>query len=427
MNTRFFPQAGFLQFEVQFGDPQANLDTVARLLAQLHPEEKSIIVLPELWSSGFDYDHAEDHARKTPELLERLREISRQYAVYVAGSLIENDNEGTSVPLLYNTLYVTGPDGLLGKYRKQHLFTPWQEDKHFQAGGHFPPITTPWGSVGGLVCYDLRFPKIARRQAFQGACLIIVSSQWPAVRLDHWRTLLQARAIENQVFVAACNGCGRTGGTEMAGHSMIIAPDGAILAEGDDAEEARCVRLPEVNFAHVRAQFCCAGERPRPLQDSGKLITLDQLTERLGTIRRQGGKVAFTNGCFDILHSGHVSYLEKARETADCLVVGLNSDTSVRALKGEGRPLNTEMDRARVLAALGSVDFVVLFEEETPLQLIKAIMPDILVKGADWAEEQIVGAREVKAAGGTVVRVEFEHDLSTSGLITRVQKQSSKE
>ena len=155
--------------------------------------------------------------------------------------------------------------------------------------------------------------------------------------------------------------------------------------------------------------------------DRQKIRSLDELLPELALIRRQGSRIAFTNGCFDILHAGHVSYLEEARRTADCLVVGLNTDASVRVLKGPGRPVNSEADRARVLAALGCVDFVVLFAEETPLRLITALLPDVLVKGADWAEDQIVGAAEVKAAGGRVARIAFEHDRSTTGLIDRIK------
>ena len=164
-----------------------------------------------------------------------------------------------------------------------------------------------------------------------------------------------------------------------------------------------------------------AGVRPdfevRPLTDQPDLLV------ELGMIRHHQSRVAFTNGCFDILHAGHVSYLEHARRTADCLVVGLNSDTSVRALKGAGRPVNGENDRARVLAALGCVDYVVLFDQETPQQLIATLVPDVLVKGADWPEDQIVGAAEVKAAGGKVVRIPFEHDRSTTALINAIRKQ----
>jgi len=420
MKHHFFPQAGFLQFEILFGAPQANLDTVQKLIDCLEPEAGSIIVLPELWSSGFDYVNAEAHARETPAILAQMAAIARRKRIFIAGSHLEADKDLTHS--LYNTLYVIGPDGVIGKFQKQHLFAYWQEDKYFQPGNNCLPVQTPWGSVGGLVCYDLRFPEIVRDQVFRGADLMLVSAQWPAARLDHWRVLLRARAIENQVFVAACNGCGRTGKIEMAGHSMILAPDGSILAEAVEKEEALSAVLAGEAMVSVRDRFCTSGERPRPVQDSEKMVSPDQLISQLDPIRKRGGGIAFTNGCFDILHSGHVSYLEKARQTADCLVVGLNSDASVRVIKGNGRPVNSEIDRARVLSALACVDFVVLFGEETPLQLIQTIMPEVLIKGADWPEEKIVGAREVKSAGGRVVRIGFEHAVSTSEVIARVRR-----
>ena len=136
----------------------------------------------------------------------------------------------------------------------------------------------------------------------------------------------------------------------------------------------------------------------------------------------RAGKLVFTNGCFDIIHPGHVDYLERARSMGACLVVGLNSDGSVRRLKGALRPVNDQHSRARVLAALACVDFVMIFEEDTPLELIKAVRPDVLVKGADWPEDRIVGAAEVKAAGGRVVRVAFAHDRSTTALLERIRQ-----
>lgn len=132
--------------------------------------------------------------------------------------------------------------------------------------------------------------------------------------------------------------------------------------------------------------------------------------------------MVFTNGCFDILHEGHVTYLEAARRQGDYLVVGLNSDASIRAIKGPDRPVNSETSRARLLAALGCVDHVVLFGEETPLQLITTLMPDVLIKGADWPVEQIVGAQEVLAAGGVVKTIELVGDFSTTGLIKKIRK-----
>jgi rfaE bifunctional protein nucleotidyltransferase chain/domain len=138
--------------------------------------------------------------------------------------------------------------------------------------------------------------------------------------------------------------------------------------------------------------------------------------------RRSGRKVVFTNGCFDILHAGHVGFLEAARRLGDLLIVGLNTDRSVRRLKGKGRPVQTEGDRARILAALEAVDAVVLFGEDTPARIIDALVPDVLAKGADWGKEEIVGRDTVVGAGGKVVRIRLRPGASTSGLLRRIVK-----
>ncbi len=426
MSSSLFTSAGFLQFEVKPGDPAANLKTVRRLLKKMQPAADTIIVLPELWATGFAYPRLDELAGETPGLLEELRELAAGADICLAGSLIEKVAPDEAPAKLYNTLYLTGPGGVMGRYRKQHLFSFWQEDRFLTPGDQPLPMVTPRGQVGGLVCYDLRFPELARMQTFNGARLLVVSAQWPAARLDHWRTLLRARAIENQVFVAAGNSCGDSGENGFAGHSMVVAPDGTVLTEAGDREETGAAALPEADLQRLRSRFCNVGERPRPLHDGDKLVSLPQLRERLQAIRGQGSKVAFTNGCFDILHSGHVAYLEQARRTADCLVVALNSDLSVRMIKGDGRPINSEADRARVLAALGCVDFVVIFDEPTPIGLIASLKPDVLVKGADWPEDRIVGAAEVKAAGGRVARIAFEHQVSTSAVILRIRQQEKK-
>ncbi|NLZ16671.1 MAG: D-glycero-beta-D-manno-heptose 1-phosphate adenylyltransferase [Desulfobulbaceae bacterium] len=208
----------------------------------------------------------------------------------------------------------------------------------------------------------------------------------------------------------------------MAGHSLIVAPDGSILAEAEEEESIVTARLNVQILKEQRRLFCPPGERPWRFYDTAKISTLEDLLPRLTAMRRQGSRIAFTNGCFDLLHAGHVSYLEEARRSADCLVVGLNSDSSVRLQnKGAGRPINTETDRARVLAALVCVDFVVLFDDPTPLTLIRALLPEVLVKGADWPEEQIAGAAEVRAAGGTVRRIELTPGRSTSALIATIK------
>ena len=152
-----------------------------------------------------------------------------------------------------------------------------------------------------------------------------------------------------------------------------------------------------------------------------KMVTLDQLLDRIGQGEGRRKKVVFTNGCFDILHAGHVSYLEKARQLGDLLVVGVNSDQSVKAIKGSDRPFNHEMDRMTVLAALGCVSFVVLFSEETPLELIKAIGPQVLVKGADYQLSSIVGAKEVLDQGGAVKTIDLVAGRSSSRLIDHLR------
>ena len=146
------------------------------------------------------------------------------------------------------------------------------------------------------------------------------------------------------------------------------------------------------------------------------------MAERLAALRARGKKIVFTNGCFDILHVGHVTYLDKAKRLGDVLVVGLNSDSSVRRIKGKGRPINSELDRARVLASLSSVDYVTIFSEATPEKLIRKLKPGILVKGGDWKTETIVGASFVRALGGRVASLPFVKGYSTTSIIKRLEK-----
>lgn len=144
------------------------------------------------------------------------------------------------------------------------------------------------------------------------------------------------------------------------------------------------------------------------------------MQQHLETARLKGKKTVFTNGCFDLIHLGHVDYLSKARDLGDLLVVGVNTDASVRRLKGQSRPLQDENSRAMVLAAFSFVDYVVLFDEDTPAELIKAVQPDILVKGADYKPENIVGYDTVTAKGGQVVTIEFIEGYSTTNIVKKI-------
>ena len=167
--------------------------------------------------------------------------------------------------------------------------------------------------------------------------------------------------------------------------------------------------------------------KARPIQSPRRLdekIVSPTALKRLIEASRKGRRPTrwvFTNGCFDILHQGHVRYLEQARGLGDRLIVALNTDASVRALKGPERPINPLRDRMDVMAALECVDFVVSFGSETPLRLIRALTPDVLVKGGDWKPEAMVGAAEVKGWGGSVHSIPFDHALSTTDIVTRIR------
>ncbi len=155
---------------------------------------------------------------------------------------------------------------------------------------------------------------------------------------------------------------------------------------------------------------------------SAKILTIEALQSTLLNARKSGKKVVFTNGCFDILHVGHVRYLTAAKSAGHILVVGLNSDASVKKIKGHKRPIVNQNQRAEVLASLWCVDYVTIFEEAEPLRLIESLKPEVLVKGADWEADQIVGADVVKAHGGKVIRIAMAPDASTSAIIERIVK-----
>lgn len=152
-----------------------------------------------------------------------------------------------------------------------------------------------------------------------------------------------------------------------------------------------------------------------------KIKTLSGLKEEIDPLKAEGKKIVFTNGCFDIIHPGHTRYLHAARELGDYLIVAVNSDRSAKAIKGEGRPILSEGARAELLAALSCVDGVIIFDEDNPLKVIKFLMPDILVKGGDWAEDEIIGADVVKRAGGDVRRIPFVTGYSTTDIIRKVK------
>lgn len=153
-----------------------------------------------------------------------------------------------------------------------------------------------------------------------------------------------------------------------------------------------------------------------------KILDRNTLKNELDPLRKKGKKIAFTNGCFDILHIGHVRYLREAKKTADILVLALNSDASVKKIKGEKRPLVPQKDRAEIMAALEFIDFVTIFDETTPLELINLLKPDVLIKGGDWAQDKVVGRDEIKKWGGKLTLIPEIKGKSTTSIVDKIKQ-----
>jgi D-beta-D-heptose 7-phosphate kinase/D-beta-D-heptose 1-phosphate adenosyltransferase len=211
---------------------------------------------------------------------------------------------------------------------------------------------------------------------------------------------------------------------------MVMSVLGLALAAGADYEQAiqlanvaGGLEVEKIGVATVtREEILRDLMTPGNLSSSGtKVFALEALVQELDYRRRLGQRVVFTNGCFDVLHAGHVQYLQEARAQGDVLVVGLNSDASVRALKGKTRPVQPLAARSLILAGLQAVDFVTVFEEATPMHLIHAIRPDVLVKGADYSKDEVVGAQLVESYGGRVHLANLHHGHSTTNLIDRMR------
>jgi D-beta-D-heptose 7-phosphate kinase/D-beta-D-heptose 1-phosphate adenosyltransferase len=207
---------------------------------------------------------------------------------------------------------------------------------------------------------------------------------------------------------------------------MVLSMLGIGLAAGLDfsasirlANIAGGLEVEKIGVAPVTREEILADLLRSP--SSVKVCDLPSLLIEVAGRRRNGQRIAFTNGCFDLLHAGHVQYLQEAREQADCLIVGLNSDSSVRQLKGSDRPVNPIDARAFVLSAMQSVDFVVVFDDLTPMRLIEAIRPDVLVKGADYTREGVVGADLVESYGGRVHLAGLREGFSTSSLLRKIE------
>jgi predicted amidohydrolase len=222
------------QFDLVFGDPAANLARVEAFAAAAAARGAQLLVLPELWSTGYDLTRAEQHATDVDAgVFAAVGALAAEHGLHIVGSALSRMARGVGNTLTWHT----AAGERIATYSKLHLFRLMDEDQYLQAGDEPLRVETPWGSAGVAICYDLRFPELFRAYALGGAHFLLLPSEWPHPRLAHWRTLLRARAIENQMYVLACNRVGTVGETVFCGHSAVIDPWGETVIEGGEEEE----------------------------------------------------------------------------------------------------------------------------------------------------------------------------------------------
>jgi omega-amidase len=219
------------QMDIALGQPQVNLAKVQEWTAEARRRGSDVVLFPELWPTGYDLENAEQYATGLDEgFFTELAALARENAIHICGSLLSMQDGR-----YHNTAPLFSPAGKCpGHYSKIHLFRLMDEDKYLAAGQAAPVFDLPWGKSAIAICYDLRFPELFRRYALAGARIIFLPAEWPYPRLEHWRTLLQARAIENQLFIAACNRVGESKGERFFGHSAVYDPWGRLVIEAGD-------------------------------------------------------------------------------------------------------------------------------------------------------------------------------------------------
>ena len=236
------------QMNIKLGKPQENLEAVHQFAMQAAAEDADVLLLPELWSTGYDLENAATYATSIDEgIFAETAIIARENRLHIIGSCLSKLDNGK----IGNTAVFINPDGsLLTDYSKIHLFRLMDEHQFLAAGEKLAIAETAWGKMGLAICYDLRFPELFRRYALADTVLTFLPAEWPHPRLAHWQTLIRARAIENQMFMVACNRVGVSKETAFCGHSCIVDPWGEVLVTGGEAEE---LLTAEVDLERVTA------------------------------------------------------------------------------------------------------------------------------------------------------------------------------
>ncbi len=370
-----------------------------------------LILFPELALTGYNLNFSSISSHIINSALNEFQNLAKIHQKSILlGAPFYEDNKIT------NAIYYINSQKIDIVAEKFLLFP--KIDEPFSQGKIRKYVEIKNFKIGIIICFELRSPEIARNFIKDGIDLLIVFAQWPKDRISHWDTLLKARAIENQVYVIGVNAISKIREINIPGFSLGFSPSGLSLFKKSNKEKIIEISIPK-DFDSL----------PYPLRTpfinselDKKLKSLNELKSLIENRRKKGQIMVFTNGCFDLLHAGHVHYLNLARSLGDFLVIGLNSDHSIKIIKGKSRPINSQEERAFVLSSLNCVDYIVIFDEETPENLIKELKPDILVKGADWKEEEIIGANFVKSYGGKVKRIPLRFKISTTQIIEKIWK-----
>lgn len=247
------------QMAVALGRPKENHVIAQDLAAQAAAQGADLLLLPELWATGYDLDRTHEYATPLDSgHFALMAGLAQAHQLYVAGTALETNPDGRP----FNTAALYGPDGdCVGAYHKVHLWAPLGEVEHMTPGDALRAFDLPWGRVAMAVCYDLRFPELWRCLADAGAQLILIPAEWPARRVDHWRLLLRARAVENQLFVAGCNRTGTDAVEEFGGHSAVVDPWARVLIEAG-SEAGLLVTTVEINeVTRARRMFPFLADR----------------------------------------------------------------------------------------------------------------------------------------------------------------------
>ncbi len=255
MNKRM--HTAVIQFDVKKGQIQVNMDIVYRYLNKLSDNNVRLAVLPEMFTCSFDNNNLKEHARHTDFVVDQLAKFAAKNKMAIAGTLPEHRGEH-----IHNTMVFIDIDGKVkAKYRKLHLFRLTGEHLHYTPGEKTVVIDTTLGRIGLMTCYDLRFPELARSLYLQGARMIVVSAQWPSPRKEHWKTLVKARAIENQLFMICSNRTGTEDDLQFPGMSMIVDPLGNVLADAKDTEGCAFAAIEIGKVDQFRALIPCMTDR----------------------------------------------------------------------------------------------------------------------------------------------------------------------